>query len=61
MDLVLSLSAVDGGTEFVQKVTLTGPLRAVMVAIIGGDVVKHFDVKCARLAELTTAQADRDA
>ncbi|MFC3482991.1 SRPBCC family protein [Amycolatopsis roodepoortensis] len=61
MDLVLSLTEVDGGTEFVQKVTMGGPLRSVMVAIIGGDVVKHFDVKCARLAELATAQADRDA
>ncbi|WP_410600553.1 SRPBCC family protein [Amycolatopsis sp. lyj-90] len=61
MDLVLELTAVDGGTEFVQKVTLTGPLRAVMVAVIGGDVVKHFDVKCARLTELAAAQADHDA
>ncbi|MFD5250207.1 SRPBCC family protein [Amycolatopsis sp. NPDC058340] len=61
MDLVLSLTEVDGGTEFVQKVTMDGPLRSVMVAVIGGDVVKHFDVKCARLVELATAQADRDA
>ncbi|MFI0801177.1 SRPBCC family protein [Amycolatopsis lurida] len=61
MDLVLTLTEVGGGTEFVQKVTMGGPLRSVMVAIIGGDVVKHFDVKCARLAELAAAQADRDA
>ncbi|WP_410664584.1 SRPBCC family protein [Amycolatopsis sp. lyj-84] len=61
MDLALTVAAVDGGTEFVQQVTLTGPLRAVMVAVIGGDVVKHFDVKCARLTELAAAQADHDA
>ncbi|WP_414939542.1 SRPBCC family protein [Amycolatopsis sp. cmx-11-51] len=61
MDLVLGLSAVDGGTEFVQEVTFAGPLRTVMVAIIGGDVVKHFGVKCARLTELAAAQADHDA
>ncbi len=61
MDIVLRLTAVDGGTELVQKVTLDGPLRAVMVAIIGGDVVKHFGAKCARLAELAAAQADHDA
>ncbi len=61
MDLVLRLTAVDGGTEFVQKVTFAGPLRSVMVAIIGGDVVKHFGFKCARLTELAAAQADRDA
>ncbi|WP_373308000.1 SRPBCC family protein [Amycolatopsis oliviviridis] len=61
MDLALRLTAVEGGTELVQEITLTGPLRAVMVAVIGGDVVKHFDVKCARLAELAAAQADHDA
>ncbi len=61
MDLVLRLTAVDGGTEFVQQVTLDGPLRGVMVAVIASDVVKHFDVKCARLTELATAQADHDA
>ncbi|MEU8411175.1 SRPBCC family protein [Amycolatopsis japonica] len=61
MELVLTLTEVDDGTEFVQKVTFGGPMRAVMVAVIGGDVVKHFDVKCARLVELATAQADHDA
>ncbi|RSN48013.1 hypothetical protein DMC64_12425 [Amycolatopsis sp. WAC 04197] len=61
MDLVLRLTAVDGRTEFVQEITLGGPMRAVMVAVIGGDVVKHFDVKCARLVELAAAQADHDA
>ncbi|MFD0809448.1 SRPBCC family protein [Amycolatopsis umgeniensis] len=61
MDLALTVTAVDGGTEFVQEITLTGPMRAVMVAVIGGDVVKHFGLKCARLAELAAAQADHDA
>ncbi|MFK0245147.1 hypothetical protein ACIQUM_10635 [Amycolatopsis azurea] len=60
MDLALRLTAVDGGTEFVQEITLAGPMRAVMVAVIGGDVVKHFDVKCAKLISLA-AQADHDA
>ncbi|MFD5093759.1 SRPBCC family protein [Amycolatopsis thailandensis] len=60
MDLALRLSAVDGGTEFVQEITLAGPMRAVMVAVIGGDVVKHFDVKCAKLVSLA-AQAEHDA
>ncbi|WP_369094793.1 SRPBCC family protein [Amycolatopsis orientalis] len=62
MDITLRLTAVgDDRTEFVQEVTLSGPLRAVMVAVIGGDVVKHFDVKCARLTDLAAAQADHDA
>ncbi|MFC3451042.1 SRPBCC family protein [Amycolatopsis speibonae] len=61
MDIAFKLTTVDGGTEFVQEIRIGGPLRAVMVAIIGGDVVKHFDVKCARLTELAAAQADHDA
>ncbi|WP_425332188.1 SRPBCC family protein [Amycolatopsis alba] len=61
MDIVLRLASADGGTEFVQEVTIGGPLRAVMVGVIGGDVVKHFDVKCAKLVELAAAQADHDA
>ncbi|WP_394329679.1 SRPBCC family protein [Amycolatopsis keratiniphila] len=61
MDLVFRLTSVGDGTEFVQEITLGGPMRAVMVAVIAGDVVKHFDVKCARLVELAAAQADHDA
>ncbi|WP_370641844.1 SRPBCC family protein [Amycolatopsis sp. TNS106] len=61
LEITLRLTEVGGGTEFVQEVTMGGPLRSVMVTIIGGDVVEHFDVKCARLAELAAAQADHDA
>ncbi|WP_033290470.1 SRPBCC family protein [Amycolatopsis jejuensis] len=56
MDLGFALvPAPDGATALTQHVTLTGPLRMVMVQIIGRDVVRHFAEKCAALAQLATA------
>ncbi|WP_425551096.1 SRPBCC family protein [Amycolatopsis samaneae] len=61
MDLGFTLAADDGNTELTQHITLTGPLRAVMVRIIAGDVVRHFDRKCLALLRLATAKAGHHA
>ncbi|ATY13450.1 SRPBCC family protein [Amycolatopsis sp. AA4] len=56
MDLGLSVEAVPGGAELTQRVVLDTPLRAVMVRIIGADVVANFGRKCDTLTRLATAK-----
>ncbi|MGW7531057.1 SRPBCC family protein [Amycolatopsis sp. NPDC054798] len=56
MDLGLSVAAVAGGAELTQRIVLDTPLRAVMVRIIGGDIVANFGRKCDALARLAAAK-----
>lgn len=56
MDLRLSVTAVPGGAELTQRIVLDTPLRAVMVRIIGADVVANFGRKCDALTRLATAK-----
>ena len=55
MNLGWSVAAVPGGAELTQHIVIDGPLRLVMVRIIGGDIVANFDRKCAALTRLATA------
>lgn len=52
MDLTFTFN----GSELTQQVTLDGPLRRVLVHIIGGDIVEHFDTKCDRLTAAAKAR-----
>ncbi|WP_409186663.1 SRPBCC family protein [Amycolatopsis sp. VS8301801F10] len=56
MDLSLSVAADPGGAELTQRIVLDTPLRAVMVRIIGADLVANFGRKCAALTRLAAAK-----